>query len=121
MHPMAKKRAEVAALVHEWKGVPVPTKPLGVTLRFPLPVNWYFGPKDGPVRSVSGFFRYREDLRDLQKRLISEGFLGAGQADGLYGPLTRAAIIKAQKFHRVAADGLTGRATWDKLFRKVSL
>lgn len=118
VHPMAKKRAEVAALVLEWTGAKAPAQPLSVTLRFPLPRGWYFGPESGPVRSVSGRYRYRDDLRDLQRKLIFRGFLASGQADGLYGPKTRAAIIKAQKFHKIAADGLAGRVTWDRLFTK---
>lgn len=46
-----------------------------------------------------------EDVRYLQRRL------GIG-ADGIFGPLTRRAVINFQKSHSLAADGIVGPRTW---------
>jgi murein DD-endopeptidase MepM/ murein hydrolase activator NlpD len=50
------------------------------------------------------------DVAALQFLLQRAGH-GAGRADGLFGPLTRAAVLRAQRAAGVAADGLAGTAT----------
>jgi murein DD-endopeptidase MepM/ murein hydrolase activator NlpD len=45
------------------------------------------------------------DVRYLQRRL------GVG-ADGVFGPITRRAVINFQKSHGLAADGIVGPKTW---------
>lgn len=43
--------------------------------------------------------------------LLQRGGHGAGRADGLFGPLTRAAVRRAQSAAGIAVDGLAGPAT----------
>jgi peptidoglycan hydrolase-like protein with peptidoglycan-binding domain len=50
------------------------------------------------------------DVAALQFLLQRAGH-GPGRADGIFGPLTRAAVLRAQGAADIAADGLAGRAT----------
>jgi peptidoglycan hydrolase-like protein with peptidoglycan-binding domain len=59
-----------------------------------------------------------EAVRALQNRLNALGF-NAGSADGSFGPKTEAAVKAFQKARGLAADGVVGPKTWDKLGIKV--
>lgn len=50
------------------------------------------------------------DVAALQFLLQRSGH-GAGRADGLFGPLTRAAVVRAQEADGITADGLAGPVT----------
>ena len=50
------------------------------------------------------------DVAALQYLLQRAGH-GAGRADGLFGPLTRAAVMRAQRAAGIGVDGLAGTAT----------
>lgn len=50
------------------------------------------------------------DVAALQFLLQRAGH-GPGRADGIFGPLTKAAVLRAQRAAGIAADGLAGRAT----------
>ncbi|HEX6667706.1 MAG TPA: peptidoglycan-binding protein [Solirubrobacterales bacterium] len=50
------------------------------------------------------------DVAALQYLLQRSGH-GAGRADGLFGPLTQAAVMRAQSAAGIGADGLAGPAT----------
>jgi hypothetical protein len=50
------------------------------------------------------------DVAALQFLLQRAGH-GPGRADGLFGPLTRAAVLRAQRAAGIAVDGLVGRVT----------
>jgi peptidoglycan hydrolase-like protein with peptidoglycan-binding domain len=50
------------------------------------------------------------DVAALQFLLQRAGH-GPGRADGLFGPLTRAAVVRAQKAAGIATDGLAGPVT----------
>jgi hypothetical protein len=76
--------------------------------RFPLPAGHYFGPRNGPTESVSGFVSHRSELAVWQAR---RGFKGRA-ADGLYGPATAKAARELQAKRGLRVDGLIGRATW---------
>jgi len=83
---------------------------------FPLSAGYYFGPKDGPRESISGYFSHRNDLRRWQQQMQHRGwsFSPAG-ADGLYGPTTRHVAADFQREKRPKSgpiDGLIGLATW---------
>jgi peptidoglycan hydrolase-like protein with peptidoglycan-binding domain len=56
------------------------------------------------------------DVAALQFLLQRAGH-GPGRADGLFGPLTRGAVLRAQGAAGIAADGLAGPATIDSLER----
>lgn len=72
--------------------------------------NAYFGPKSGPVRSVSGYFSHRDDLRHWQQRMKDRGWRIS--PDGLYGDETRRVATDFQREKGLAADGLIGHDTW---------
>ena len=55
------------------------------------------------------------EVGELQATLKLLGFY-SGAVDGVYGKDTIAAVIQFQQAAGLAADGVTGRATWDRLF-----
>jgi len=61
-----------------------------------------------------------DDVRHVQLALTRAGVFNS-EADGVFGPLTRDAVIEFQKrMHlqnsRIAVDGIVGRDTWSALF-----
>lgn len=50
----------------------------------------------------------------LQGLLKANGFY-TGNADGIFGPLTRSAVIAFQKSKNLVQDGIVGRKTWNAL------
>lgn len=99
--------------------LPKPPTSGGVIPAFPLPGDrYYFGPRTGPVRSVSGYYHTRSNgkrghdgLATWQSRAKALG-LYTGGVDGLYGPLTESAAKAVQRRAKLAGDGLIGPATW---------
>ena len=88
-----------------------PRPPAGRTAPpFPLPRGHYFGPKTGPVQSVSGYYSHRAQLRRWQQRMKDRGWTIT--VDGLFGPRTAAVARAFQTEKRLAVDGLIGPATW---------
>lgn len=80
---------------------------------FPLPSGWYFGPKDGPYYSVSGYYSHRNDLKRWQQRMKDRGWVGIGTPDGLYGPKTEKVARQFQAEKGLVVDGLIGKQTWN--------
>ncbi len=97
---------------------PVPGAPA-----FPLTRGFYFGPKSGPDRSVSGYygrkFAGRTDNYWLAKWQQQAKKIGAytGKVDGEWGPLSRKAALRIQKRAGVHQSGLAGRGTWDQAWK----
>lgn len=88
---------------------PAPAKPASAPA-FPLPAGWYFGPRSGPTRSVSGYHGHRDDLRRWQSQMARRGWtIGV---DGLYGPNTEQNAREFQREKGLTVDGLIGPATW---------
>ena len=56
-----------------------------------------------------------DDVARIQKALKDAG-LYQGEADGIFGAQTEAAVKRFQGNSAVAADGIVGPATWEKLF-----
>ncbi|MBN1513419.1 MAG: peptidoglycan-binding protein [Phycisphaerae bacterium] len=52
----------------------------------------------------------------IQRRLAEMG-LDPGPIDGIFGPLTLAAVRKLQSRHGLPVDGVVGPQTWDLLFK----
>ena len=77
---------------------------------YPLPAGHYFGPKEGPAQSVSGFYSHGDDLRRWQQRMKDRGWHIT--VDGLYGENTRFIAIEFQREKGLTVDGLIGPATW---------
>jgi len=84
--------------------------------RFPLAGGYYFGPKDGPAQSVSGYYSHAADLALWQRQMRARGWKNSKGAplatDGLYGDETArvAGLFQAQCGLHV--DRLIGPATW---------
>lgn len=55
-------------------------------------------------------------VRALQERLISLGYLYSGSADGDYGNTTRKAVLMFQQQNGLDADGIAGAKTQELLF-----
>ena len=66
-------------------------------------------PKVRPNLSVGS--KHKADVTYLQKKL---GVV-AGKADGIFGPKTKAAVIKFQTKHGIKADGSVEADTWEAL------
>lgn len=99
---------------------------------FPLPSGYYFGPKGGGNRSVSGFynrkFRGKTDrywLQEFGRQLARRGWsVGKGKTwlkragnDGKYGGEYAALIRRFQQDQGLRADSLLGEKTWDAAFK----
>lgn len=57
-----------------------------------------------------------EDVKKMQEILIRDGFnVGSTGADGIFGKNTKAAVVDFQKANGLAADGICGPRTWEKL------
>jgi peptidoglycan hydrolase-like protein with peptidoglycan-binding domain len=98
---------------------------------FPLPNDHYFGPKDGPDSSVSGFhgrvFDGKPDhewirifVRQLRKRgwNAREGgaYLTRYGNDGRYGPELEKLVRAFQRDQGLRVDGYIGPRTWKAAF-----
>ena len=56
-----------------------------------------------------------EDVKKLQERLNAFGY-DCGEADGIYGTKTRAAVMEFQANNGLTVDGIAGTATQTKLY-----
>ena len=54
---------------------------------------------------------YGKDVANMQMRLKAAGYL-LGNADGIFGPKTKAAVIALQKDYGLKQDGKVGPQTW---------
>jgi len=53
-------------------------------------------------------------VKKLQKSLLGMGF-NPGKIDGVFGPLTKAAVLSFQKSMKLVPDGIVGIKTWTAL------
>lgn len=60
------------------------------------------------------------DVKAIQNKLISLGYLPSGEADGIFGSKTKNAVIKFQKDKGLTADGIVGTNTAKALGISVS-
>jgi len=73
---------------------------------FPLPAGCWYGTGDsGPGATNTG-----PAVRRIQLEV-------GVTVDGIYGPITRAAVTRWQAAHRLSADGVVGPLTWAAMFR----
>ena len=92
-------------------GTPQPAAPTTPSApAFPLLSGSYFGPKNGPAASVSGYYSHRDDLRTWQSRMSARGW--EIDADGLYGDQTANVVRQFQREKGLTVDGLIGPQTW---------
>ena len=57
-----------------------------------------------------------DDVRAAQQRLRDLGYAQVGEADGIFGPNTEAAVRAFQTLNDLAVDGVVGPRTWERLF-----
>jgi len=57
----------------------------------------------------------RPEVLDVQRRLLAQGYAQVGQADGLYGDQTRAAVLAFQQASGLPTSGDMDCATWAAL------
>ncbi len=57
-----------------------------------------------------------EDVLLLQQRLVELGYAEVGEPDGVFGPMTREAVIRFQSEASLEADGVVGPMTWAALW-----
>lgn len=69
-----------------------------------------------PAKPVVHEGEQQSNVWDLQHRLIQLG-LYKGKLDGIFGPLTKEAVMKFQKNNKLPADGVVGQKTWDALYK----
>ena len=50
-----------------------------------------------------------DDVREIQEKLISMGYLEEGGADGIFGAKTEGAVLAFQQDHALDATGMVGR------------
>ncbi|MDN5276885.1 MAG: peptidoglycan DL-endopeptidase LytE [Clostridiales bacterium] len=55
------------------------------------------------------------EVKKMQQALIEQGFL-SGKADGIFGPLTRAAVMAFQRAKGLVVDGIAGPKTLNALY-----
>ena len=56
-----------------------------------------------------------DDVREIQEKLISMGYLEEGGADGIFGAKTEGAVLAFQQDHALDATGMVGEATSEAL------
>ncbi|MFQ5587931.1 MAG: peptidoglycan-binding protein [Nitrospiria bacterium] len=61
-----------------------------------------------------------DDVLALQHRLKETGHAPVLIPDGLFGADTRDAVLRFQRFRRLAADGIAGSRTWTALFESTA-
>ncbi|MDF2591601.1 MAG: cell wall hydrolase [Clostridia bacterium] len=55
----------------------------------------------------------------LQQALKTQGFL-SGSADGIYGSMTRSAVVKFQTAKKISVDGIAGNQTQTRLYAQTT-
>lgn len=69
----------------------------------------------GRYLKVASPMMHGSDVTWVQRRLNAHGAKPAVQVDGYCGPRTRDAVKSFQKAHKLTADGIVGRLTWNAL------
>lgn len=107
----------------QWRGLTHTFRPTGYRQppappvdAFPLPKGHVYAVNDGTEYTHSGV-RGKPDTTNIariQRKVTADTRIPL-KADGLYGRLTRAAVITYQHGHHLTADGLVGPHTWAAL------
>ena len=103
-----KSPTDCAAAVKRRAGTPTAPRP---THSFPLPAGHWYGPESSNPKNHSGL-----DPHDADDIALIRAKLKAGGSGGRYDAKVEAAVVKFQQAHKLQADGLTGAATWAKIW-----
>ncbi len=57
-----------------------------------------------------------DDVLKLQQRLLELGYTEVGTPDGVFGKMTREAVVRFQQNNKLDVDGYVGPKTWQTLF-----
>jgi peptidoglycan hydrolase-like protein with peptidoglycan-binding domain len=99
---MAAPAAPAAPAAHATTALPITTCNFTAVLAWPLTVQGSTG----------------ERVRTIQWNLNQQ--IGAGlSVDGVFGPLTRNAVIRFQQICGIGVDGKVGNQTWPRLLRQI--
>ena len=75
----------------------------------------YEGTLDDPyVGRTLRLHSYGEDVKSAQMRMLAAGYM-TGKADGIFGALTKAGVIRVQKAFGLKPDGVIGPKTWEAI------
>ncbi len=99
-------------------GLPQPGKtigPIGPTIGTPAIVR---PPKDRDLQLQEPPMQ-GDDIRQIQERLLTTGYMLVGKADSVFGEQTDAAVRLFQAMHGLEADGIVGPQTWTRLFDQI--
>jgi peptidoglycan hydrolase-like protein with peptidoglycan-binding domain len=77
------------------------------------PAAMTVAPPSRPVLGLTNPYTTGQAVHDLQTALVKHG--AKLVVDGIFGPLTEAAVKAFQKSHLIPADGIVGSLTWSKL------
>ena len=102
----------VTALIALWIGCLAGPAPASAAKSHAVAADW----SAGPVSLGTGYRRDGGSLRvrEVQRTLRARDF-GPGPVDGLFGPLTRRAVIRFQHAEKLAQDGIVGPRTLRRL------
>jgi peptidoglycan hydrolase-like protein with peptidoglycan-binding domain len=73
-------------------------------------INFLYGGTETNVFRALKFGDSGQDVKTLQDKLITLGFL-KGKSDGQFGPKTLAAVVAVQKANKLSQDGMVGLRT----------
>lgn len=75
-----------------------------------------------PACSTGGYPLIKQGSRGVYVMVLQDAlnYLGysAGSIDGIFGPNTRAAVVRFQRDNNLSADGIVGCNTWRRLTNK---
>ncbi len=106
--PMDHFMARVAAFLAGDTLAPAVVTPTGTPTG--APASW-----SGRVLRLTDPMMSGDDVRQLQQRLIELGF-SPGEADGIFGPMTEAAVVAFQTKRFGKANAMVGAFSWNAMF-----
>ena len=70
---------------------------------------------EGPAAPLLKIGDRGDAVTEMQKALVREGVLRSGEVDGVFGRITRGAVLEFQLEQKLTLDGVCGPETWKAL------